>query len=631
MNANYFQREIRTRHVPLLKIDNLIFKDLNKNGILDPYEDWRLPVEIRVEDLINRMTLEEKAGLMVHPWIKMGPNGEIADDTERFGLATTEAILNRHIRHFLNNEVNSPFVMARWSNEVQALAEQSRLGIPVNFSSDPRHHIKSHREEFTVRTDRFSKWPEPIGLAATGDVELVQLFGVIAAREYRAVGIHTALHPQADLATEPRWPRINGTFGEDAELVTKLVRAYISGFQGKHLGNKSVACMTKHWPGGGPQENGTDPHLSYGKLQIYPGGNFDYHLLPFVEGAIKAGTAAIMPYYGIPAGIDSVGMCYSKRIIKQLLREKYGFNGVVCTDWEVITRMPWGVESLSEVERYQWILEAGCDQIGGDSRPEFIVELVRSGEVSENRINESVRRLLKNMFLLGLFENPYVDPEMAEKVVGCPEHIEAGKRAQRESIVLLKNKDGILPLSRGTRIYIPRILVSEGDFPPQLDGKIVRDYGCLVEDPSIADCAVIKINAPYKINPQSGVFAFHEGTLAYEDADNAFHLFMVRDVVEKMAGSPVVVSVYMDRPAILSEFIDNVHCVLVTFGVSDEALLDVLFGRFNPRGRLPFNLPRDMASVERQLADVSHDLENPLFKFRYGLSYGWSNDYQSDD
>ncbi|HRJ43526.1 MAG TPA: glycoside hydrolase family 3 N-terminal domain-containing protein, partial [Caldilineaceae bacterium] len=410
------------------------YRDLNKNGRMDPYEDSRLPVEARVTDLLGQMTLEEKAGLFFHPMIGMNPDGSLQDGMGGFGpIFTTRMVAEQKINHFNVLAVAPPAPMAAWHNRLQRLAESTRLGIPATISSDPRHAF-SHNPGAALMAGHFSQWPEPIGLAAIGDEALTAAFGDMARQEYLAVGIRVALHPMADLATEPRWARINGTFGEDAALSARLTAAYIRGFQGQGIGPHSVACMTKHFPGGGPQMDGEDAHFSIGKEQVYPGNNFDYHLLPF-EAAFAAGTSQIMPYYGMPIGTqhEAVGFGFNRGIITGLLREKYGFDGIVCTDWRLLTdaRLPdgsvmveakcWGVEHLSLAERVKKVLEAGVDQFGGEACPEVIVELVTSGQIGEDRIDQSVRRLLREKFRLGLFDNPFVDEGRAVEIVGNAE------------------------------------------------------------------------------------------------------------------------------------------------------------------------------------------------------------------
>jgi beta-glucosidase len=609
---------IEARETAILEVDGLQFKDLNKNGRLDPYEDWRRPVEERVEDLLAQMTLEEKAGLMVHPALGMGERGALLEEPVVvspapgvrmvMGPATTDAILDNEIRHVLTRSHDLPEYLASWNNRLQEMAEGSRLGIPVTISSDPRNGFWHDPFATSVRAGAFSQWPEPIGLAATRDEDLVRQFGTIAAQEYRATGIRTALHPMADLATEPRWGRIAGTFGEDAGLAARLTAAYVRGFQGEGgLSPEGVATMTKHFPGGGPQRDGLDPHHEYGKEQVYPGNNFEYHLLPF-RAAIEAGTAQMMPYYGIPVGItnEDVGMGYNKEILTDLLRERMGFEGVICTDWGITSRMTWGVEDLAVEQRYKKAIEAGVDQFGGDHTPEIIVNLVRAGEIPETRIDESVRRLLRDKFRLGLFENSYVDPEQAKTIVGNPEFQAVADLAQRKSIVLLKNAvtpgGAVLPLSRGARIYIENI-----------DPDVAAEYGIVVDALEDAEVAILRVQAPFETGP--GFFGrIHQGNLAFHGEALA-HLRAI------MQARPTVIDIYLDRPAVLSELEPAAVALLGTFGASDRALLDVVFGAFAPTGRLPFELPSSMEAVERQCEDVPYDSEDPLFEFGFGLSY----------
>ncbi len=604
---------------PVLTREGVTFRDLNKNGQLDPYEDPRRPIEERVADLLSQMTLEEKAGLMFHTMIGMKADGSLAEQPSAFNpVSTHELIAGRLMNHFNVYDVAAPRQMAEWYNRLQKLAERTRLGIPVTISSDPRHAF-SKNPATGIAADAFSKWPEPIGLAATRDEALVKEFGDIARQEYLAVGIRTALHPMADLATEPRWARINGTFGEDAEVASRMVFAYIRGFQGDTLGPQGVACMTKHFPGGGPQKDGEDPHFSYGKDQVYPGNNFDYHLIPF-EAAFEAGTAQIMPYYGRPVGlpIEEVGFGFNKDVITGLLRQRYGFDGVICTDWRLINPVVvggevvieakcWGVEHLSPEERVKKAIEAGVDQFGGEACPEIVVGLVRSGQVPEARIDASVRRLLRDKFRLGLVDNPYVSPEAAEQIVGQAAFRQAGELAQRKSIVLLKNtavREGtVLPL-RGK----PKILVIG------INPEIAGGYGQVVERIEDAELAIIRINTPYQ--PRQGFLdsMFHAGDLDFKGEDKE-RLARLLEII------PTVVDIYLDRPAVIPEIAAKSAGLLGDFGASDAAVLDVIFGRFAPCGKLPFELPSSMQAVRQQKEDVPHDSENPLFPFGHGLTY----------
>jgi beta-glucosidase len=589
------------------------FRDLNGNGRLDVYEDPTRPVEERVEDLLAQMTLEEKAGLMFHPPILMNADGTLIEEgTDFFQGNTSDLVANRNLNHFNIYYAPEPRLQAEWHNRLQRLAEATRLGIPVTISSDPRHSFVGMGPSWSA--GEFSHWPEPIGFGALRDEAAMREFGDIARQEYRAVGIHVALHPMADLATEPRWARIMHTFGEDAELAARLVAAYIRGFQGDVLGPASVACMTKHFPGGGPQADGEDPHFPYGKDQIYPGGMFDHHLRTF-EAALDAGTAQIMPYYGRPVGTpyEEVGFGFNRDVITGLLRERYGFDGVVCTDWALITDIPfpdgsvwgaksWGVETLGSDEQLVKIIEAGCDQLGGESLPELLVELVRDGRIAEERIDESARRLLRDKFRLGLFDDPYVDPDAAERVCGCAEFRAAGDRVQRQSAVLISN-DGRLPLEGRLRLYL------DGVSP-----DAAAAYAEVVEQPEDADVAVVRRIAPFE--PRNGGFLetqFHAGDLDFKEPELGELLALARQL-------PTILVLHLERPAVIPELAEACAAVVGTFGASDEAVLDVLFGRAAPEGRLPFELPSSMAAVRAQKPDVPFDSQDPLFPFGHGLA-----------
>jgi beta-glucosidase len=466
-------RELYSRlgeEAPELSVEGYSFRDLNKSGGLDVYEDGRASVEDRVEDLLAQMTLDEKAGTMFVSMTGMTAEGEPYVkprlSTNPFDLLialavapASELLVEKKINSVNILNAYDPDIMARFNNNLQKIAERMRLGIPMTIATDPRHSADNNPGA-SILTSAFSAWPNPLGLAATRDTQLVREFGDIARQEYRAVGLSLALHPMADLATEPRWARINGTFGEDAQLSAEMTKAYVLGFQGDTLGTGSVACMSKHFSGGGPQLKGDDAHFAFGKDQVYPGDNFDYHLIPFVEGALAARTAQIMPYYGIPVGQTSedVAFAFNKEIITNLLRDSLGFDGVVCTDWGIISdsrikeASAWGMEAFTPRERIKKVIEAGCDQFGGEYVPELIVELVESGEIPEERIDISVRRILRDKFLLGLFDNPYVDEEETLNIAGNETFVEKGKQAQARSMVLLKNKN-LLPLKEGIKIY----------------------------------------------------------------------------------------------------------------------------------------------------------------------------------
>jgi len=608
---------------PVIVDNGFEYRDLNNNGKLDIYEDDRQSVEARVNDLLSQMTIEEKVGLMWHPPIGVGVKGEVLGKPApmRFSFYSSyDLILNKKLRDFNLFMIPDTRNLANWYNEIQKIAEQDRLGIPVTISSDPRHGINNFIQGDLLGGD-FSEWPEPIGLAATDDSLLVVEFGKIAASELRALGIRTALHPMADLATEPRWARINGTFGEDANLSNKMTAAYIYGFQGEKLGPNSVACMTKHWPGGGPQKDGWDAHFRYGKDQSYPGDNFDYHLIPF-KAALEAGTAMMMPYYGIAIDqtSENVGMSYNKEIVQDLLRDKYGFDGIVCTDWgilegfgmlgfEMFEGPGWGVDDLSVKERIKKAIDAGVDQFGGNNNTSELLELIREGQITETRIDESVRRLLRPKFLMGLFDNPYVDIENAVNTVGKKEFMDKGKEAQRKSIVLLKNKiktdsSTVLPLSNGIKIYIENI-----------DVEIASQYATVVDSFDDADYAILRLQTPWENREGSIIESmFHQGNLDFSEQE-------LSRILEIMNKKPAIICLYLDRPAIIPEITNAAEGLLADFGAYDDAVLDIIFGKFNPTGKLPLELPSSMEAVRNQKEDVPFDSQNPLFQFGYGLRY----------
>lgn len=590
---------------------------LSSDDLDTGFRDASVPVEERVERLLRQMTLEEKAGLFFQTMITIGKDGELAGADPMFGLPSTqEYVRGKQMTHFnVLGAAPTARQMAEWHNRLQELAGSTRLGIPVTLSTDPRHSFTDNPGT-AMTAGPFSQWPEPLGLGAIGDEGLVERFGDIARQEYTAVGLRVALHPQIDLATEPRWSRQIGTFGEDADLTGRLGAAYIRGFQGERLGPDSVATMTKHFPGGGPQKDGEDPHFAYGREQVYPGDNFDYHLKPF-EAAFEAGTSQIMPYYGMPVGTEheEVGFGFNKSVITGLLRGRYGFDGIVCTDWGLLSdaaimgepfpARAWGVEHLSTRERMLKVLEAGVDQFGGEAIPELLVELVLSGDVSEERIDVSARRLLREKFVLGLFDAPLVDVAKAESVVGNARFRAAGEAAQRAAITLLTNtgESRVLPLARGMKLYL------EG-----VDPADAARYGTVVETPDEADVAVVRLQAPFE--PRSTAFEnfFHAGSLEFP-AEQVDRLRALAATV------PTIVDLFLDRPAILTPFIDEVAAAVVNFGASGSALLEVLFGEVQPQGSLPIELPSSMAAIEASRPDVPFDTAAPLFRFGHGLRY----------
>ncbi|MEX0173153.1 glycoside hydrolase family 3 protein [Streptomyces sp. LMG1-1-1.1] len=580
---------------------------------MHPYQDPARPVDVRVEDLLSRMTPEEKAGQLFHSMLMMNADGTPVTDTDgsMLPLTTPELIEGRRLTHFNLLGTHGAREMALWHNAIQEMAASTRLGIPVSLSTDPRHAFTDNIGA-SFDSGAFSAWPEALGLAAVGDPELVFRFADTVRREYLSVGFRTALHPQIDLATEPRWSRQSGTFGSDAELTGELVEAYVRGLQGDRLGTESVSAMVKHFPGGGPQKDGEDPHFPHGKEQVYPGGLRDLHLEPF-KAAVAAGCAQMMPYYGRPVGTDweEVGFGFNRGVIDGILREELGFTGIVCTDWGLLTdavifgetheARAWGVEHLSVAERAAKALDAGVDQFGGEQCPEVIVELMASGRIPEARVDDSVRRLLREKFLLGLFdERRYVDPDEAAETVGRADFKAAGAAAQRRSLTVLT--DGPLPLTGRPRLYVENV-----------DPAVAAAYGEVVAHPAGADLAVLRLRTPYEVRPNLFESFFHSGSLAFPDEELARTLGL-------LAAVPTVVCVNLERPAVLPEIAERAAALIADYGASDEAVLDVAFGRARAEGRLPFELPRSMAAVEASRPDVPNDTADPVFPYGHGLS-----------
>lgn len=715
--------------ISILDMDGMKFKDLNKNGKLDKYEDWRLSVDERATDLAGQMTVEQMAGLMLysrHQALPSKPIGfgfaEGSYDGKSYEESGAPAwkltdqqksfLRDDNLRHILLGGVADAETAARWNNEMQAFVEGLGLGIPSNTSSDPRHSGGGNSEFNAGTGGAISLWPDGLGMAATFDPDIVHRFGEIASQEYRALGITTALSPQVDLGTEPRWFRIFMTFGESPELATDMSRAYIDGFQtseGKDeikdgWGYQSVNAMVKHWPGGGTVESGRDAHWAFGKYAVYPGKNFETHLKPFTEGAFrlhgKTNTAsAVMPYYTISYHQAKDGSNYanafSKYIVTDLLREKYGFDGVVCTDWritadegerpDVFMGKPWGVEAKTVAERHYIALMAGVDQFGGNSDIAPLLEAFRMG-VEEHgeafmmeKFRRSTVRLLKNIFRIGLFENPYIDPKHSAELVGNPEFMQVGYEAQLKSIVMLKNKGGVLPIDHKKTVYIPKIYTpsikdwyghwtqASYDYPVNMER--IKKYYNVTEHPEEADFALVFVSSPYRnidgggydaddrrdgnngyvpISLQYGTYtatAAREQSIAagdpvvdpqitnrsYKDksvtVSNTTDLNTILVTKKQMGEKPVIVVVNINRPMVFNEFEKYVDGIILRFNVGEQAVMDIISGKYEPSGLLPLQMPANMHTVEKQFEDVPFDMEchrdteGNVYDFGFGLNW----------
>ncbi len=714
--------------VKLIEKDGLYFKDLAQAGTLYPYEDWRLPAEERAKDLASRLSIEEIAGLMLYsrhqfiPGYSMPYFGEVSYDGKSImesGLPVSalsdqqkKFVTEDYLRHLLIVAVQSAADSAQWNNNVQALAESLPWGIPVSISSDPRHGTTVSFEFDAGAGGDISHWPEPLGMAATFDPDLMEKFGEIAAKEYRGLGITTALSPQIDLCTEPRWSRFSGSFGENSSLNADLARAYCDGFQTSEgeqeitdgWGYDSVNTMVKHWPGGGAVEGGRDAHFGCGKYSVYPGNNFDEHLIPFTEGAFKLNgktkrASSVMPYYtaifGEAGNNENVGSSYSKYLITDLLRDKYNYDEVVCTDWS-ITEDPaplesmyggkcWGVENLTRAERCYRVLMAGVDQFGGLNEKEPIMDAYEIGvkehgeAFMRDRFETSARRLLKNIFRVGLFENPYLDPQKSAETVGCPAYMEEGFEAQKKSIVMLKNKQQVLPLKPGTKIYVPKIhfpesvdwmsIKTEEHWESPFPAELLNKYFIVVDTPEEADVALCVIRQPngaafsllggydvkdkenggngfvpvsLQYRPYTAEFA-REHSIAQDPNDefpdrsykgksvtvnNEDDLDMVLNTKKAMGDKPVIVCAKMTGPMVVNEFEKSADAILAMFGELSNALLEVLSGNFNPEGLLPIQIPSNMKTVEEQMEDMPFDMECHVDTEGHTYDFGFGMNWQ---
>jgi beta-glucosidase len=648
------QPVLSARKAPTLKIKQFEFKDLNKNNRLDKYEDWRLPIGERVQDLVAQMTLEEKLGFMLISTTRMAGDNvfaagvqareekkpitegfneeDLVQNTNMFtrkpleapnmsAAGTSKGVQQFHLRHFILRANTDPVTMAKWANNLQELCESTRLGIPAIVASNPRNHVTTDASVgLSVGVTAFSKWPGELGLAAMRDLPLTRKFAETAAKEWKAVGLRKGYMYMADLATEPRWQRVEGTFGEDADLAANMIREIVLGFQGTHLGINSIAMTTKHFPGGGPQEGGQDSHFDWGKFAHYPGGMFDFHLKPF-KAAIEAGTSSIMPYYSAPKGkeFENVGFSFNKAMIDDLLQKKLGFQGIINSDTGPIEMMPWGVETLTISERYQKALNAGVDIFSGAADPSVLIETVKKGLVSEERINQSVAKLLKEKFELGLFENPYVVAEDAPKIVGNKEANDLAHLALRKSIVLLRNDQKVLPLIKKTKVYFETYM-NTGRNTDIIKVAKPTYYNPNMEFVSTKEEADVVL---LWLIPSSGGLFSSQGTKI--DLSLSKNRIDVKHVNEIINAKPTIVAINYTNPWVIEE-IDQAktRTILATFGTTQEALLDIVTGKFNPTGKMPFTTPKNMQVVEENKSDVPGYMEGPnypLFKFGDGISF----------
>ena len=646
------------RSAKILTINGLSFKDLNRNNKLDKYEDWRLPYEVRAKDLLSQMSVEEKVGFMLisstrlkNDWSFEAPKNkdpitsdfneeDLIQTTNMFSkqplpipmmsaAGTTKAVTQFHLRHFILRANVSARINAEWANKLQALCESDGLGIPAIVASNPRNHItKDASIGLSVGKTIFSTWPGELGLSAMKDLKLVREFADIARQEWAAVGLRKGYMYMADLSTEPRWQRVEGTFGENSAWVAKMITEIVLGFQGNKLSPSSVALTTKHFPGGGATEGGQDPHFNWGRNEIFPGGMFSNNLISF-KAAIKAGTSSIMPYYSIPNNTkyEKIAYAYNKEVLQGLLRNELGFKGIINSDTGPIEMMPWGAENLSIKERYKKTLEAGVNIYSGSADPAPLLEIVKSGMVDIKLVDNSVFRLLMEKFQLGLFENPYVDEDAAEKIVGSAKFQAKADLAFRKSIVLLRNETKMLPLTpiaigEKTKIYFESYFQKRGVSSSNVYQTTENKYDVeFVKTPEEADVVLMWITPGSK-----SLFDSDGSPLYLSLSKNAVDVDYINKLTSKKS---TVLVINYSNPWVIDEIYNdknkgNIKAVLATFGTTAEAVLDVVTGKFNPTGKMPFTTPISEAAAQNQQSDVPGYLKGeayPLFKYNEGMSY----------
>ena len=627
------QAELKSYQLKNIVVDNLKFKDFDRDGKLSPFEDWRLSPEVRAQDLLTKLSLEEKAGLMMH-----GNAKSIGDELghgDKYNLdEIKQLVLDDKVNSLITRLEVNPKNFAEQNNQLQQIAESSRLGIPLTISVDPRNTF-FYGNKVTSKAG-FSQWPGTLGMAAIGNELAINEYGNIIRQEYRSLGVTQALSPMADLGTEPRWSRFEGTFGEDPMLSKKMVRGYISGVQNGKLGlnSQSVAAVVKHWVGYGAAENGFDSHSSYGKYALYTQkDSLEQHIIPFT-GAFEVNVAAVMPTYSILKNaelnghkIEQVGGGFNSYLLKDLLRDTYKFNGVIISDWNITKDcnemcingnppdvplkaegMSWGVEDLTVEQRFIKAIQAGVQQFGGVSDSSVIVSAVKNNKLDEKAIDSAVLAILTQKFALGQFENPYADPNQASRFVGNKNFQKLADEAQFNSLVLLENKDKVLPLKAKSKVYLYGFA---DDAKNALKGKVT-----IVEKLEQADVVVARVNAPYEQNHKNYFFGarYHEGSLdfAADDKDIKF-------INETSKKHPVIVTVYLDRPAVLTQVKQNANALIANFGVKDDVLFKRLFDSKPYKAKLPFALPDSMDSVLKQSSDLPNDMK-ALYPLGYGLT-----------
>jgi len=709
------QPRLGARVKAVLTVEGLKFKDSNGNGRLDAYEDWRLGVDERVRDLVSKMTLEDKAGMMLIDSLSPGTDGELVPQVETYlreqkmtrfifrsvVTATPQAAAGRRGGGQRGGEPGggqrggggSPVTAgqeATWTNKVQELSEGTPLGIPVVFKSNARNHYeRSARFGINTEAGSMSEWPKEAGLAATRDMALIAEFARVMGQEWQAIGLRGMYGYMADIATEPRWYRAHECFTSDADLNAAIMKTLVTTLQGGRVNPRTAVALTvKHFPGGGPQELGLDPHFTFGKNQVYPAGQFGNHLKPFIA-AIDAGVSSVMPYYGVPVGLtykgvkyEAVGMAFSKRVVTDLLRGQLGFKGYVNSDTGIIADRAWGLENQPVPQRVAAAINAGVDVLSGFHDKQMVIQVVKDGLVPESRVTEAATRLLKEQFELGLFENPYVDAEQADAVVGNDRFRARAMEAQRASIVLLQNgvasTGRVLPIpaptaARPVKLYTMGLNTGVVSGPGYggytvVDGDYDAAKGARRANAAGSDFAIIRVEVtvprdvtstyrsndpatganPAFLNPMTGrtwgaedptgmdnlmfgsPFPWEAGNISFSSMAVSKSwtvsppLADIQAVMKEAGDARTVLCIYFRQPYVLDveSGLTRAGAILAGFGVSDAALMDVVTGKVAPKGKLPFPLARTLRAVRDKASDAStYPAADTLFPFGHGLTF----------
>lgn len=524
----------------IIQVGGYAFRDMNGNGKLDLWEDWRQSADDRAAALAAELPAEECIKLMWHGGDTSmgggpgGPGGEAAEETEKYDLvkAGSRAGVSR-----LQSDIDSYATDIAWINEVQEVCEQSEWGIPYLNSTD-------QYQLFGL--------PDNLSLATAMDKDLWRKAGMWLGRAWHATGVRCLLGPQIDVYSQPLGCRFNGALGEDPALSRDFTQAFSAGLQStwgdddatddQGWGKDSVVAMLKHYVGEGSVEGGRNDHQDPGRYNVFPGDNFNAHLIPFLDGGMHLDSVteqmdAVMPCYGVAYDEDekygeNVGCGYNKKIL-DILRNA-GWDGMYCTDWGIINQQTYGVGDLTEAERYEKMINAGIDQYGGSFMYDTGMEAYEAlktdlGEdAALERVRESARRITRVMIHASLFEQPYSDVATAREILENEAATAFGIEAAEKSIVMLKNAGGVIKeggLGSGAKVYLPLKEAPASAMPwmsnaeegpayeTAIDPELLSDYDVVsdtldgetvvpltAEELADVQYAVIRVNGPKDAN-----------------------------------------------------------------------------------------------------------------------------------